>query len=617
VTVRILDDRVVDQIAAGEVVERPASVVKEVVENAIDAGASRLIIRLRNGGIAAIEVVDDGDGMSRADAMLCVERHATSKVRVAEDLVGVTTFGFRGEALAAIGAVADLRIRTRRAEDELGTEVVVEAGRMVSVSEVVCAKGTELSVRGLFANIPARRKFLRTKQTELDHAVEAVRRALMLRPDVGVVLTHDGHEVLRSEAGALASRARDLMGADAEVLVPVEAISGRVRVTGLVAPPGVHRPSATGSVYTYVNGRFVRDPVLRRALNEAWRGVLPPGRAPVAVLAVEVPGEDVDVNVHPQKTEVRFQDARGVSEAVATAARDALREAAGVRRPTAKRPDGPLLDAAWTPSIPALPPEGLFPPRSPQSSWEVEPPAAVDEPPRWGAAVEESAPLAASPAATSVPATLAAVADLSPRAPGAAPVPAAKGEAVVSPAQAPVVDEPDAPPRWRDRPLVGVHAGRWAAVSEGEDLVLVDLDGVRRGDLATELSLAGARGELAARPRLVPARVELSRGEVTALLSEAEPLAAHGVEIHALGPGMLALGGSPAVIVAEPAALLRALAARPGAPAEAMAAVTALPPLDEAAARGLLARLDEAPSLAAGRVVRLAEAELRRRLGDG
>ncbi|HMV68694.1 MAG TPA: DNA mismatch repair endonuclease MutL, partial [Myxococcota bacterium] len=304
-SVRILEDRVVDRIAAGEVVERPASVVKELVENALDAGARRVHVRLKHGGVGLVQVTDDGCGMSRDDAMLCVERHATSKILTADDLVGVATHGFRGEALPSIGSVARLELRTRRADDEVGTEVVVDGGVLTGVRAVACPVGTEVSVRSLFSHTPARRKFLKSAQVELDHAIEAVRRAILRRPEVEVLVAHEARELLRAAATEdPAVRVRDVLGTDAAVLIPVDERRGDVRVDGLMAPPGVHRGSSTGAVYVYVNGRFVRDTVLRRAIGEAWRGAIPAGRFPVLVIGVEVPAEDVDVNVHPQKTEV-------------------------------------------------------------------------------------------------------------------------------------------------------------------------------------------------------------------------------------------------------------------------------------------------------------------------
>ena len=305
--IRVLEDRVVNKIAAGEVVERPASVVKELVENSLDAGASRLRVELQDGGRKLVRVTDDGSGMSRVDAQLCLERHATSKISTEEDLFRVQTLGFRGEALPSIAAVGRFELQTRRAEDEAGTQVMVDGGRLVRVGELGCPVGTRISLRSLFYNVPVRRKFLRTAATELSHCVEAVRRQALVRPELDVEVVHGGRTLLRAPPVAdLAARALDVVGKDAEELVPVDFSDGPLRVWGLASPVGVHRGSG-GGTWLYVNGRYVRDPVVRRGVREAYRGAIPRGRFPVLILLLELPPDHVDVNVHPAKTEVRFQ----------------------------------------------------------------------------------------------------------------------------------------------------------------------------------------------------------------------------------------------------------------------------------------------------------------------
>ncbi len=326
-SVRILEDHVVNRIAAGEVVERPASVVKELVENALDAGPSELRVEIEVGGKRLIRVVDDGSGMARQDAMLCIERHATSKIRSDADLLHVTTMGFRGEALPSIASVSRFQLVTRRAEDDEGTRIVIEGGKLVAVQACGCAPGTEVTVRDLFFNVPARRSFLRTTQTEYSHCVEAVTRVALVRPSLDVTLVHNDRQTLRAPAGAgLMQRVASLLGPYGEALRPVRFSRGAFTVSGLVSPVGVHRSNAAGGIQLYVNGRYVRDPVLRKAVLEAYHGLVPMGRYPVVVLQLEMPPDQVDMNVHPTKVEVRFRSPRDVRAAVSEGLREGLRE---------------------------------------------------------------------------------------------------------------------------------------------------------------------------------------------------------------------------------------------------------------------------------------------------
>ncbi len=323
--IRILDDHVINQIAAGEVVERPASAVKELVENALDAGANSIDVTLKGGGRDLIRVEDDGCGMSRQDALLCIERHATSKIRDTNDLFSVNTLGFRGEALPSIASVSKFSIVTRRAEDEVGTKLVIDGGKLISVDPIGCPVGTRIEVRNLFGNLPARRKFLRSEATELAHCMEAVHRQALLRDGVSFRVLHDDRELWRvTPMGGRPARVRAVLGEAGRALVPVSFESGEVEVEGWVAPPGVHVAESTGSTYLFVNGRFVRDPVVRRAISAAYKGVLPQGRHPVLVLEIRVAPDRLDVNVHPAKTEVRFRDPWAVVEAVSEGLRRAL-----------------------------------------------------------------------------------------------------------------------------------------------------------------------------------------------------------------------------------------------------------------------------------------------------
>jgi DNA mismatch repair protein MutL len=338
----ILPTVVVDQIAAGEVVERPASVVKELVENALDAGATAITVELEDGGRALIRVNDDGAGMDREDAVLAVDRHATSKIRRAPDLVGVTTYGFRGEALAAIAAVSVFELETAPAGGEgVGTRLRVRAGRLDGVDDAAHAPGTTVTVARLFANTPARRKFLRTRRSETRAAVEALTVLALARLDVSFRLTSDGRTLLDApRVSSVAERIAALYGRGlADQLVPVEHGDGYVSVRGLAQRPDSARTSGR-KAHLFVNGRPFKDPFLVRAAESGYRATIPAGVRPSLFLAIGVPGDRVDVNVHPAKLEVRFRDKAFVERVMEEAVRASLQPMAaaavvGVAEPAA------------------------------------------------------------------------------------------------------------------------------------------------------------------------------------------------------------------------------------------------------------------------------------------
>jgi DNA mismatch repair protein MutL len=322
--IAILPDAVADQIAAGEVVERPASVVKELVENALDAGARHIRVELENGGKTLIQVSDDGGGMGREDAVLALDRHATSKVRSAADLIGVRTFGFRGEALPAIASVSRLWLGTNDGESE-GTELTVVGGRLDRVASVARQRGTTVTVRTLFFNTPARRKFLRSAASETRASHEAVATLALAHPATGFQLHVDGTCRLAvppdqdSTERLAAVWGRDLAG----TLVPVQYAAGAFRVSGYIQRPGDARPTGRRT-QLFVNGRPFKDPFLLRAAEAGYRAAIHPGDRPSLYLRIEVAAEDVDVNVHPAKLEVRFRDRIGVERVVEEAVRSAL-----------------------------------------------------------------------------------------------------------------------------------------------------------------------------------------------------------------------------------------------------------------------------------------------------
>lgn len=322
--VAILPSAVADQIAAGEVVERPASVVKELVENALDAGATTITVTVEDGGRALVRIADDGAGMDRADALLAIERHATSKITAAEELVGVKSYGFRGEALPAIASVSELEIETST-DDGHGTLVRVAGGTLIETRDVARRRGTTVTMTRLFYNTPARQKFLRSARSEWRSIVETMHAIAALRRDVHFSLRHDGKSVLELPATAdLRARLAALWGhRDVERFLAVDSVQGPVHVTGLVERPA-DVGTGTRRIMLVINGRAVRDHGIVRAAEAAYRSTLPAGMRPSLVLQLHLPADGVDVNVHPAKSEVRIRERWPVERAVEHAVRRAL-----------------------------------------------------------------------------------------------------------------------------------------------------------------------------------------------------------------------------------------------------------------------------------------------------
>jgi DNA mismatch repair protein MutL len=322
--IAVLAPQVADQIAAGEVVERPASVVKELVENALDAGARAIRVEIEDGGKTLIRVSDDGAGMSRGDAELALARHATSKIRDVTDLIGVATFGFRGEALPAIASVARFELETS-SDGRSGTRVRVVGGKREAVEDAVRQRGTTVTVRALFFNTPARRKFLRAQATETRAVVEALSVLALTRPDIAFTLTSDDRALLDvPPADGSLERLRALWGSEvSDTLLPVAHCEGPLEVRGFAQRPAQARPAGRKG-YVFVRGRPIRDPFIVRAAEAGYRSTLAPGDRPSLVLFLDLPGDAVDVNVHPAKLEVRFREKFFVEKVVQEAVRRAL-----------------------------------------------------------------------------------------------------------------------------------------------------------------------------------------------------------------------------------------------------------------------------------------------------
>ena len=589
--IRVLEDQVVNKIAAGEVVERPASVVKELVENALDAGARQLRVELRDGGRELVRVTDDGSGMDRTDATLCLERHATSKIRSEQDLFSVQTLGFRGEAIPSIASVGRFELQTRRPEDEVGTRLLVDGGRLVRIEEIGCPVGTRISVRSLFYNIPARRKFLRTETTELSHCLEAVRRQVLVRPELDVEVVHGGRTLLRAPAVAdLGARAAEVLGKDADDLVPIDFSDGPLRVWGLISPLGVHQASGTGT-YLYVNGRYVKDPVVRRGVREAYRGAVPRGRFPVVVLLIEIPPEDVDVNVHPAKTEVRFQHARDLVQALADGVRTELersglapRRVGAVRYSLDTLVDGrqgalPLMGEAG----PLFQPEPAGPGRAgegpPASSPGGAPPAPVlsasgAQPATGTAGSAAPQPVLSSAGAASLPRSDAPPTPFPEPAEPAEPAP--EGWTTIHhlrPEPTPATGGMSSPwaelpgqegalpvPRFQDLRVLGQLDQRWVLAEGRGSLVVIDQAAAHRAITAARLRTR--EGGPAANTLSEPLVLTLAPAPTKALLSVAPDLLRFGLELESFGGDTLVLKGLPGPLAhVEPLPFLESLGA--------------------------------------------------------
>lgn len=313
-----------NQIAAGEVVQRPSSVVKELLENAIDAGATVIKLIAKDSGKTLIQVTDNGKGMSRQDARLCFERHATSKISRSEDLFHIYTKGFRGEALSSIAAVAQVELKTRQAQDELGTSVQIEASKVIAQEAVQCAEGTGFFVKNLFFNVPARRYFLKSDAIELRHMIDEFQRVALAHSDIEFHFMHNGAEVFHLPAVPIRQRIVHVLGNKyADKLVPVDEDTDIVSVHGFIGKPDAAKKSR-GEQFLFINNRFIKSTYLNHAVTSAYQDLLPSGAFPLYLLYLEIEADQIDINIHPTKTEIKFQDERSVYAIIHAAVRRAL-----------------------------------------------------------------------------------------------------------------------------------------------------------------------------------------------------------------------------------------------------------------------------------------------------
>ncbi|MBR5706520.1 MAG: DNA mismatch repair endonuclease MutL [Bacteroidaceae bacterium] len=347
--VRVLSQQVASQIAAGEVVNRPSSVVKELVENAVDAGADSIKVILSDAGRTSIQVIDNGCGMNQEDARTAFERHATSKIKESDDLYSLTTFGFRGEALPSIAAVAEVQLRTRTADSETGTEISIKASEIENQEPCVCPVGSSFTVRNLFYNVPARRKFLKSNQTEFGHILTEMERVSIAHPEVAFELTHQGEQVLSLPASPVKQRIVNLFGRKMnEALLPVEVETSVVKVSGFCS--NLDNVKGKGAKqFFFVNGRFMRHPYFHKAVLSAYEGLVPESDQPSYFLFLDVPPDTIDVNIHPTKTEIKFQDEQVIWKILMAAVKETVgrfEEMPTIDFNTADMPDIPIYDSS-------------------------------------------------------------------------------------------------------------------------------------------------------------------------------------------------------------------------------------------------------------------------------
>ncbi|MEM9416902.1 MAG: DNA mismatch repair endonuclease MutL [Bacteroidota bacterium] len=322
--IRLLPDNIANQIAAGEVVQRPASVVKELIENAIDAGSSAIKVVIKDAGKTLIQVIDNGIGMSEVDARMSLEKHATSKIKTAEDLFNLHTMGFRGEALASIAAVAQLEMETCRKKEELGTRLVIEGAEFKSQTPVTTPQGTKISVKNLFFNIPARRNFLKSNPVETKHIIDEFQRAALARPDIAFSFYQNEQEVYQLPIAKLSHRIVHLLGdAYKKQLIPCQEATDTLKIHGYIGKPAQAKKTR-GEQFFFINQRFIKSPYLHHAVTSAFEGLLPQGAFPFYVLFIEIDPQRIDVNVHPTKTEIKFDDERMVYAILTAAIKQAL-----------------------------------------------------------------------------------------------------------------------------------------------------------------------------------------------------------------------------------------------------------------------------------------------------
>src|SRR5277367_5359475 len=521
--IRLLPEHVANQIAAGEVIERPASVLKELLENSLDAGATQVDVQVGAGGRSLVAVTDNGCGMSRDDALLCLERHATSKLRDSDDLDRIASYGFRGEAIPSIASVSRFRLRSREHDALAGTEIIIDGGKLRDVREVGLAPGTQIEVRSLFFNLPARRKFLRTEATESAHIRHTMLLAGLARPDIGFTLTMDEQPAQRWMPGEdLPQRLNSIFGAEwVELTVPIEAASGGLRLRGFIGKPGVSRAARPEDLF-FLNQRPVENRTLHFGLLEGYHNSLMKGRYPVAILFLDMDPSGVDVNIHPAKREVRFHDDFTIRHFVVKSVQEALRDFSGA--PAAKFTfEGP-------PSLIASPagaPDGT----TRTDTFEKSPPSCESYKPQ-----PETKPPTQNP-----PLNL-----------EREPEPLASQPALPLP-------EETLPQRATPRPeplvtnrlglhVIGCIAQLYLVAESPEGLVLIDQHAAHERILFEQMLKRMALQDPASQQLLFPVTLEFLPREADFLLAQMETLQQAGVGITRFGPSTFLVVALPAMV---------------------------------------------------------------------
>ncbi len=540
--IHVMSETLASQVAAGEVVERPASVVKELVENSLDAGATRVDVLIRRGGVSLIKIVDNGHGMSREDALLCLERHATSKLRTSEDLAGITTLGFRGEAVPSIASVSRFTLDTRELEAMAGTRITVEGGTVLAVEDSGESPGTHMEVRNLFYNVPARRKFLKAESTEFSHIDQIVRLQALAHPSVAFSLKHDDRLVFQLAAGSLGDRIRQLFGTDVfeRMLEIPEQREGNLTVSGYLGDWHLFRPSKS-FFCIFLNHRPVESVAFSQAFRAAYGDALPRGQHPVAVLHVQMPPDVVDVNVHPAKKEVRFVNSLSVQANLTTVLAKRLRQG---RSPGAARISQPREEEEVKPAGGDV---SSF--RNPPASPQV-PSGTVTRPvPRWQAPVRQ--PELVLP---TMPETRAEYNALGGQRADSAPAMQSKTLAAMQDS----VTTPDAmpPPQVKPRPeallarnpyrIMGVLSKEYVVMEGTEGLVLLDFRAAWHRILFEEARLTASAQETASQRLLVPVTLQLGPREFDLVKHHMADFDTLGVHLEEFGPLTIKVDALPA-----------------------------------------------------------------------
>lgn len=555
--IRILPDALASQVAAGEVVERPAALVRELVENSLDAGARHIEVHAQRGGIAMIRIVDDGSGMDREDAMLCMERHATSKIRTKEDLGAIHTFGFRGEALPSIASVSRFRLATREKDALVGTEIEVNGGKLVAVRDSGGAPGTVIEARSLFFNVPARRKFLRTENTEFAHVEQQLRLHAIANPQVAFTLTHNSELVLHLPATRdMLERIRGLVGDElASRLLKVEesTVQG-VTVSGYIGGPGMSRSNRQMQT-TYLNGRPIESASISYGLREGYHTALMKGQHPVTFLFIQMDAQAFDVNVHPAKKEVRFHDGHSVRDAISRSVSHTLENAAKLPTGHAPARTAPVTHlAARAPVIPTSRQEQFAMPVAPSSAPLRDLPQTRLQPPTEPAISHRAADVLARIAA-----------ERNTPAPQSQPIEAPQPHPTEAPASAEEEkEEPQestAPPSpvtpVPDYRIIGVLHKLYVLMEGKEGLVLMDQHAAHERVNFEKFRRAIESGGVPCQRLLLPVTLQTTPRDADLLRQNLASLNRLGIEIEPFGPNIFKVETLPSFLKTDdPAAWL-------------------------------------------------------------